>query len=49
MKTKVKQEKSFDTVKAFRDIKEKIAEETEGMSFVQFKEYLNRNQIKPAV
>ena len=30
-----------------REIKEKIAKETENMTFVQFKEYLNRNQITP--
>jgi len=46
MKTKIKKEKSFDTVKVFREIKEKIAKETEKMSFEQFKEYLNKNQMK---
>ena len=33
MKTKVKIEKTFDTVKVFRAIKEKIAKETEQMNF----------------
>ena len=47
MKTKIKTEKTFDTVKVFREIKEKIARETENMTFAQFKEYLNKNQIEP--
>ena len=42
-----KREKKFDTVKVFREIKEKIAIETENMTFEQFKEYLKRNQLKP--
>jgi hypothetical protein len=46
MKTKIKTEKTFDTVKVFREIKEKIAKETENMTFQQFKEYLSKNQIK---
>jgi hypothetical protein len=45
MKTKIKIEKTFDTVKVFRAIKEKIAKETEKMNFTEFKEYLNKNQI----
>jgi hypothetical protein len=48
MKTKTKIEKTFDTVKVFRVIKEKIAKETEKMNFAEFKEYLNRNQITKA-
>ena len=47
MKTKSKKEKTFDTVKAFRGIKEKIAKETEEMTFEQFKAYLKRNQLAP--
>ncbi|MBK8621051.1 MAG: hypothetical protein IPN79_04660 [Saprospiraceae bacterium] len=39
-------EKSFDTVKFFRAEKEKIAKETEGMSFKELKEYLNKRKIK---
>lgn len=46
MKTKIKKEKTFDTVKVFRTIKEKIAKETEKMTFKQFKEYLNKNKLK---
>ena len=41
-----KREKKFDTVKIFREIKERIAKETENMNFEQFKEYLNQNQLK---
>ena len=48
MKTKVKIEKTFDTVKVFRAIKEKIAKETEQMNFEQFKADLKQNQIKQA-
>lgn len=47
MKTKNKKKKSFDTVKVFRDIKERIAKETENMTFEQFKEYLKKNQLTP--
>ena len=36
--------KSFDTVKFFRTVKERIARETRGMDFEQLKEYLNRRQ-----
>ena len=46
MKTKTKIEKNFDTVKVFRAVKEKIAKETENMSYFQFKEYLNKNKLK---
>ena len=45
MKTQTMKEKTFDTVKVFREIKEKIAKETENMTFEQFKAYLNRNQL----
>ncbi len=48
MKTKVKIEKTFDTVKVFRVIKEKITKETENMTFAEFKEYLNKNQLSKA-
>lgn len=46
MKTKAKKEKTFDTVKVFREIKEKIAKETEKMTFAEFKEYLNKNKLQ---
>ncbi len=48
MKTTIKKEKPFDTVKVFREIKEKIAKETENMTFVQFKEYLMKNRLTAA-
>jgi hypothetical protein len=41
----VKEEKTFDTVKVFREIKKKIAKETENMIFQEFKEYLNKNKL----
>ena len=46
--TNNKKPKKFDTVKVFRQIKEKIAKETENMTFEQFSEYLKSNQL-PAV
>ena len=48
MKTKDKTEKTFDTVKVFRAIKEKIAKETEKMNYEQFKAYLKKHQIEQA-
>ena len=46
MKTKeTKKEKEFDTVKFFRAVKEKISEETNGMSFKEFKEYLASKDV----
>ena len=39
-------EKEFDTVKFFRAVKEKIAKETQGMTFAEFKEYLNKRKLK---
>lgn len=45
MKTIIKKEKLFDTINVFREIKEKIAKDTENMNFMQFKEYLKQNQL----
>ncbi len=44
MKTKkvIQKTKSFDTVKTFRAIKEKISEEMADMNFEQMKEYLRK-------
>lgn len=43
MKTKNKVvEKEFDTVKTFRDIKEKMSLEMAAMSFEQIKDYLKK-------
>jgi hypothetical protein len=41
-------EKEFDTVKFFREVKEKIALETKGMTFKEFKEYFNSRKLKLA-
>ncbi|MBP8115707.1 MAG: hypothetical protein KAY50_10140 [Chitinophagaceae bacterium] len=46
MKPIIKKEKTFDTVKVFREIKSKIAKETKKMSFAEFKEYLNKNKLR---
>ncbi len=46
MNKDTKNEKDFDTVKFFRDVKEKIAKETQGMSFTEFKEILNKRKLK---
>ena len=41
-----KPKKEFDTVKFFREVKVKIAKETEGMSFAELKEYINNRQLR---
>ena len=46
MNKKEKKEKDFDTVKFFRAVKEKIAEETEGMNFAEFKKYLKKRKLR---
>ena len=46
MSKEIKTEKEFDTVKFFREVKEKIAKETQGMTFLELKEYLNRRKLK---
>ena len=45
MKTKIKKEKTFTTVKVFTEIMEKIAKEAGKMSFLEFKAYLNKNKL----
>jgi hypothetical protein len=47
MKTKAKSEKEFDTVKTFREIKDKISNEIKGMTFEQLNLYLEKNKLKP--
>ncbi len=47
--SKEQNKKEFDTVKFFREIKEKIAKETEGMSFEQLKAYINAHKVKPTI
>lgn len=47
MKTKKEnQEREFDTVKAFRKIKDKISEDLKGMSFKEIKNYLKKESSK---
>lgn len=45
---KVKIEKEFDTVKFFRELKDKISQDIKGMSFEQLKKYLDERQLKTA-
>jgi hypothetical protein len=46
MNNKTKAEKDFDTVKVFREIKEKISKEIKGMTFEQLNAYLEKNTLK---
>jgi hypothetical protein len=47
MKTKEEKiEKEFDTVKTFREIKEKISNDLMGMTTEQILEYLKTNSLK---
>ena len=48
MKKTIHKEKTFDTVKVFRVIKEQIAKETEKMTFTEFKAYLENNRLQSA-
>ena len=41
-------EKEFDTVKFFRTVKEKIAKETQDMTFEELKAYLQNRKLKLA-
>ncbi len=47
MKTTDKKIKEFDTVKTFREIKDKISKDIQGMNFEQLKEYLDKTKLKP--
>jgi hypothetical protein len=44
--TKQIKEKEFDTVKAFREIKEKISKDIYGMTLPQIQEYLRQQKLK---
>lgn len=46
MKTKIKVEKDFDTVKTFREIKEKISKEIKNLSYEQLMEYFEKTKLK---
>lgn len=41
-------EKEFDTVKFFREVKEKIAKETAGMTFAELKAYMEKRKLRAA-
>lgn len=43
---KKKTELKFDTVKFFRAVKEKNAQKTQGMSFLELKAYLAQRKLK---
>jgi hypothetical protein len=47
MKTKTNITKEFDTVKTFRDIKEKISKDIKDMTFEQLQAYLDKTKLKP--
>ena len=47
MKTKNKIVKEFDTVKTFREIKNKISNDIKGMTFEQLQAYLDKTKLKP--
>jgi len=47
MTTNNKIVKDFDTVKTFREIKNKISTEIKGMSFEQLQAYLDKTKLKP--
>jgi hypothetical protein len=46
MKTKDKKIKEFDTVKTFREIKDKISRDIPGMNFDQLTVYLTKIKLK---
>ena len=46
MKTKNKTGKDFDTVKTFREIKDKISKDIKNMTFEQLKAYLDNTTLQ---
>lgn len=46
MKTTDKKIKEFDTVKTFREIKDNISKDIQGMTFEQLKAYLDKTKLK---
>ncbi len=46
MKTKYKKDKDFDTVKVFREIKERISKEIKDLSFEELQAYFERTKLK---
>ena len=49
MKTTEKKIKAFDTVKTFREIKDKISKDIQGMTFEQLQAYLDKTRLKPKI
>jgi hypothetical protein len=47
MKTTDKKTKDFDTVKTFREIKDQISKDIQGMNFEQLKAYLDKTKVPP--
>jgi hypothetical protein len=45
MKTTDKKVKEFDTVKTFREIKDKISKDIQGMTFEQLNAYLEKTKL----
>ncbi len=46
METKNKVKKEFDTVKIFREIKDKISKDIKGMNYDQLMAYFERTKLK---
>lgn len=46
MKTTDRKVKEFDTVKTFREIKENISKDIQGMTFEQLQVYLDKTKLK---
>jgi len=46
MKTTDKKVKDFDTVKTFREIKDSISKEIQGMTFEQLKAWLDKTKLR---
>jgi hypothetical protein len=46
MKTTDKKIKDFDTVKIFREIKNKVSKDMQGMTFEQLKHYFDKTKLK---
>jgi hypothetical protein len=44
---KDKKHKDFDTVKTFREIKDKISKDIQGMDFELLTAYLTKTKLKP--
>jgi beta-lactam-binding protein with PASTA domain len=49
MNSKTKVEKEFDTVKVFREIKDKITKDIKGMTFEQLNAYLEKKKLKTKI